>query len=233
MAKDKIILVDVIAEDILRKQYAKTSKKIKQKKEYTISQLMHENSPFSKKCYYFLDAHKNNVKYWVNMYDFTVNGCLPISTDKLCWWCKHNFSTAPIGCPLKYYEHKYSGKDKNRIEERLKSLNLNFETNDFFETEGIFCSFPCCKSYILSMKGNPLYKDCSSNLTYLYFLIIGRIDNIPMAPSWKLLKAFGGHLSIKEYRATFDVLDYKETTNTMRPYMYSNSRYIEERKVKT
>jgi hypothetical protein len=200
-----------------------------EKPQPSVSELMHEKS---KKAIYFLDSHKKQVKHWVNMIDYTTNGALPQYTTKPCWWCRHTFQTRPIGCPLRYHEHKTSGVDKERFEEKLKSANLPTDTNDFFETEGIFCSFPCTKAYILSMKHIAKYKESSTSLTLLYSILFGKVINIPRAPSWKILKDYMGHLTIQEFRATFGQLVYDETVNIRRPYMFSSSRYISEKKVK-
>jgi len=39
-------------------------------------------------------------------------------------------------------------------------------------------------------------------------------------------------LTILEFRATFGKIEYLETVNTRRPYMYCSSQYIAEKKIK-
>ena len=191
--------------------------------------LLHEKS---KKAYYFLDTRKIQIKYWGNMLDVTSNGSLPSYTNKPCWWCRHLFKTRPIGCPLVYHPHKKEGVDKERFEEKLKAANISRDGNDFFETEGYFCSFPCCKAYILSQRNNMKYKDSAGLLSLLMYSIYRRRDIIPAAPSWKLLKDYGGHLTIQEFRSSFGKLEYEETINTRRPYMFCSSQYISEKRLK-
>jgi hypothetical protein len=191
--------------------------------------LLHEKS---KKAYYFLDTRKIQVKYWGVMLDVTMNGALPTSTNKACWWDRHPFKTSPIGCPLVYHSHKTEGIDKERFEEKLKAANIRCDKNDFFETEGYFCSFPCCKAYILSQRNNMRYKDSASLLSLLLYVMYGIRDIIPVAPSWKNLKEYGGHLSIQEFRSSFGKLEYNETVNTRRPYMFCSSHYIKEKHLK-
>lgn len=200
-----------------------------------ISDLLHERS---KRSLYFLDTRKIQQKYWGIMIDVTENGPLPTSTTKRCWWCNYNFHTTPIGCPLKYYPPTAAAASsessifQKRFEENLKNANYKSDTNDLFETEGIFCSFPCCKAYITSRGSNVKYKDSSSLLSLLYRTFYKREPDFPEAPSWKLLKDYGGHYTIDEFRASFGQLEFSETVNIRRPYMFCTSQYIAEKRIK-
>jgi len=55
---------------------------------------------------------------------------------------------------------------------------------------------------------------------------------IPIAGPVEVIDSYGGHLSIKEFRASFGFLQYETTINVKRPYMFSSSMYIEETRVK-
>ncbi len=189
----------------------------------------------SNRCIYFLDNSKNRVKYWVNMIDITQGMALPIRTAKPCWWCRHSFTTRPIGCPIKYSAQKDEGLEKERIEERFKELNYSDDTNDFFETEGFFCSFPCVKSFIQDQKSRSRtsrYRESQTLLTLLYEKLFGEKITIPRAPSWKMTTDYGGHLTPEEFRSTFGRLEYDETVNIRRPYMFASSGYIQETRVR-
>ena len=107
-----------------------------------VADLLYEKS---KRAYYFLDTRKMQNKFWSVMIDVTANGPLPNTIQKPCWWCRHKFSTKPIGCPLKYHSQKSSGIEKERFEEKLKAANLPTTTNDFFETEVYFAAFHVVK----------------------------------------------------------------------------------------
>ena len=215
-----------------------------------VTVLTHEKS---RRARYFLDSQKHPTKYWMIMIDVTLNGCLPHSTNKPCWWCRHTFSTPPVGCPVTYFPHKESGVEKERFEEKLLAANIiskkdltsgkNKVTNDFFETEGYFCSFPCAKAYVLDMSPglNIRYKESLGLLTLMFSTICEEIrkngevvvQTIPTAPSWKMLKEYGGHLTIQEFRATFGQLVYEPSVNYCRPYMFCSSQYIAEKKINT
>lgn len=214
----------------------------------------------SKRAMWFLDVHKTKTKYWVNMIDVLqrdstpkddgdhpVKGglvsTLPQQTSRPCWHCRHTFTTRVWGCPLKYNHCTNNSIERGYVEKKFsKSKVLTLEGTrlsgcsprvDFFETEGIFCSPPCVKAYILDQGVNARYKDSSTLLSLLYFKMTGvKVEHIPRAPSWKQLVEYGGHLTIKDYRATFGKLEYSETVSVRRPYMFCSSKYIEERRIK-
>jgi hypothetical protein len=96
-----------------------------------------------------------------------------------CWWCRHSFkSEFELGCPIKY------NRDENK-----------------YITEGSFCSVSCVKSYLREKicTFESLYKD-SPMLLSNYALDLGLDPDVSSAPSWKLLKAYRGYMSIDEFR---------------------------------
>jgi len=199
--------------------------------DYTTLELLHEKT---KGSYMFIDSHKHKIKNWVNMWDFQQNQSIPRYTTKKCWWHKDTFNTHPIGCPVLYRPNITHGEKKIAFDKKMEENNITCETNDYFETEGIFCSFPCVKSYIMEMckknSGNKYHESCTL-LTLLYYKIFGTIIDIPPAGTWKVLKDWGGHLTNDEYIQTLGKLTYKETTNIRRPYMYCSSAYIKEMRI--
>ena len=95
-------------------------------------------------------------------------------TDVLCWHCCHPFDNEPIPCPFNYDEIR-----------------------DRFEVKGNFCSWSCASAYSI---------DVYKSLTYIYILK-RKFDpdtfepEMIVAPSRFCLKAFGGPLSINEFRS--------------------------------
>jgi hypothetical protein len=138
-----------------------------------------------------------------------------------------------LGCPIAYYPMAEKSIDRDRLTEKFQKLNFPCDKLDFFETEGIFCSFPCIKRYIKKQNMKALYKNSMALLSLMHLLAYGTVVNIPYAPdAQKTLKMFGGHLTIEKYREGFGVLEYTETCNWRRPYLFCSARYIEERKVR-
>jgi len=201
--------------------------------------LLHEDDKIGKRSLNFLDSKKNKVKSWPVMIDLTQKGSLPLYTNKPCRYCHHSFSSHPIGCPVKYNSENLDKTDikYKRSVDFFKRYNINNGSTDFFETEHLFCSWPCVKSYILNvLSSNPSslkYMESLSYLTLMYKKVHGIKDknvDIPAAPPIEVIESYGGHLTIDEYRKSFGIIDYNTTVNTRRPYMFSCSAYIEETK---
>ena len=106
-----------------------------------------------------------------------------ITKSEVCWNCCHPFNDLIYGIPLKYHE-------------------------SIFYIYGCFCSFGCCARYA--------HDNYSSNFSEIYTLInlysnilFHKKEKIKLAPNRLLLKMFGGHLCIEEYRHniknTYDV----------------------------
>ena len=76
-----------------------------------------------------------------------------------------------------------------------------FITKNFFETDGIFCSFNCIVSFIEENSYNPLYQNSYNYLYLMYKHIFGDYPYQPFirSPSWKLRKEYGGPLNDEDY----------------------------------
>ena len=185
--------------------------------------------------YSFLDESKQQHNCIISMYDFLQESCLPVKTDISCFWCKHAFTTTPIGCPIRYIPAKvtkayYSEitKDTYQITDNLTPLrkkgipalmekhDSKFEIHDnndeYFLTDGVFCSFNCCISFINEMKSyNSLYEQSKGLLLSLYSSLFETDEPIiHPAPHWRLLKSYGGYLTIEEFRNSFDKVEYQD-----------------------
>jgi len=237
--KENLILKGIDASQILLSYYNPIQKDteipetlLDADKEIDISEILKEKSP---RCVYFVDTHKQKVKCWVNMIDVTQEMALPFYTTKKCWWHRDKIQHHPLGIPIRYSSQKNDGIEKERLAKKFKDSNYNPDSNDFFETIGVVCSFPCMKAYILdqlSRSRSSRFKNSLTLMTLLYSKMFGKIITIPTAPTWKLLKQYGGHLTPKEYTSTFGRLEYTETVNIRRPYMFSSSEYIQEHRVR-
>ena len=102
------------------------------------------------------------------------------NNSKLCWNCCHSFEDIlyVYGIPLKYL-------------------------NEVFYTYGDFCSLECAARYVYeNFKNKNIWEIFS--LINLYNNIINKdITKVEIAPSKLHLKAFGGNLTIQEYRSNF------------------------------
>ncbi len=179
----------------------------------------------------FYDINKNKIHMWLTMSDFVDQKHLPLTTDKPCWWCRHSFNSCPMGIPIRYYPDVQKGQHTEPIQTFLKKRNLPTTTSDYFETEGIFCSFPCCKAYILDNRFNSRYKKSLTLLSLLYYKLYDKYIDIPRAPSWKLLEEWGGSMNIEKFKNSFGKFVYQVTPNIKRPFLFTTGTYIEEIRV--
>jgi hypothetical protein len=193
------------------------------------------------RCEYFFDSKKNKVKIWPTMVDRTTNDILTLYTNKPCKNCHHPYDTHPIGCPIKYVPHHSDPNDPKRkkIEKFLSDNNFLYDSTDYFEVEHLFCSFPCVKSYIMKrLSITPSSYKYTNALTYLTLLYkklfsLKTAPIIPSAHDTDSLLAYGGHLSISEYRNTMGLLQFDKFVNTKRPIMFSSFSYMEETAART
>lgn len=97
-----------------------------------------------------------------------------------------------------------------------KKSNIIIHKESYYETDGVFCSFNCCKSYIKDNKHNIMYNYSETLLIKLLTEITNNNNKdvslksivINPAPSWRLLSEYGGHLSINEFRENFNKITY-------------------------
>ena len=198
----------------------------------------------NKEAEYFLDSKKRKVKLWPIMKDVTSNGTLPLYTNKPCRNCHHPYVTHPVGCPIKYYPHDpiISTGAHMSMHDFIKKNNFSSDTTEYFETQYMFCSFPCVKSFILDMLAkNSLSSRYGNSLTYLTLMFMkmnsydsesrNGVTHIPKADSIDNLIVYGGHLTIDEYRLSFGNMVYNETISIKKPIMFATSSYVEEVKL--
>lgn len=160
------------------------------------------------------------------VYSSTLGESIPLSTDKFCWYCRHPFSTNPLGCPIRYYS-SYQNKDlASTFSKEMTKHNFKHDSTDFFETEGCFCSLSCIKAYIFEQKNDPLYKESLTLLFLLQKKLFGTNYSIISSPSWKMLSSYGGTMNIEEFRK--ETKTYAETINFKRPYLFCMFRKFEE-----
>jgi len=117
-----------------------------------------------------------------------------------CWWCKYSFDSQPVGLPDNYFNNK-------------------------FNLIGCFCSFNCAKSYNIDLNDNKYLKR-NNLLNYLYYKSYNEEKEIIPAPNWKILKDFGGTITIEQFRDDF-LINSTEFIY-LDPPLISRKPYIEE-----
>jgi len=112
------------------------------------------------------------------------------STDILCWHCCHAFDTAPVPMPIGY--------------------DSRTET---FRVFGTFCSFACIGGYLRDMRSTlPGASNGSIGMIVFDFFkkMTGCTDprKFVKAPPRCMLRAFGGHMTLDEFRTCSEHLEY-------------------------
>lgn len=180
----------------------------------------------------FIDDKESNMS--VTMLDYLSLETLPSQINLSCFWCRHPFNSVPIGCPLKYNasqlektyysditKDKYTIRENISVDKRKKFMNNNGDTEkakyalierEYYETDGVFCSFNCCLSFINENKHNSIYKHSKNLLKKIYYDFFGSYpDNLIPSPSWRLLREYGGNMSIDEYRGKLNKVEIVQT----------------------
>lgn len=167
----------------------------------------------------------------VTMHDVQRNVIMPLATDIPCWWCRYEFSSTPLGAPLVYHPNSADDpKIQKEIDRYFRALNIQSKTNDYFETEGVFCSLPCMKAFVLNEPLNGHFKNSLTLLTLLHSKLCGKktCSYIPRAPHWKLLEKHGGILNIEQFRNAYPRFTYRSSVNMKRPFMFGTGTWFEQ-----
>lgn len=193
----------------------------------------------------FLDESKRLRKCTISMIDFSSDQ--PIVKGKYkCYWDKHDIPSDifPIGCPIRYVPsratksyHSEISQEQYTISEQItepraleitkrQDKRISVEHQNYYETDGVFCSFNCCMAYIIEPenKHNPMYRYSEMLLLQMYndfveqtqgalkqtqtIQTIQTIQEIMPAPHWRLLIDFGGTLPVDKFRESFNKILY-------------------------
>tara|TARA_B100000073_G_C23741239_1_gene573773 strand:- start:193 stop:972 length:780 start_codon:yes stop_codon:yes gene_type:complete len=186
------------------------------------------------KYFSYMDESKKIHNCNICMLNHLNSNLLESKTNINCFWCRHKFSTIPLGCPTKYISPQFIKqyyseitKDKYIIKENIiknklsqcqdtKSKQDILNYNDYYETDGVFCSFNCCLAFINENYKNILYRESKLLLSKIYNELFESEFNIKPSPSWRLLKDYGGHLTIDEFRNDLYKVTYEDTGNIIK-----------------
>jgi len=127
-----------------------------------------------------------------------------------------------------------SESSSTTITDSESNIQYSLVDNDYYLMDGLFCSFNCCLAYIKMNQNNPLYTSCEALLNRIYYMVFGP-RSLPLieAPSWRLLKNYGGHVSIEDYRKNFYKVEYLSADNVIYPFPKSKCiGFLFERNIK-
>lgn len=205
-----------------------------------------------KRMFSYFDESKKSHRCVCTMLDCGSEP-LPTKTSMCCFWCRHQFSTIPIGCPLEYVSsevvktyyseitkdiytirEKISKQKRESLEQQTTSnpdIKLAINKKEYYITDGIFCSFNCALSFIMENEYKPQYNLSKSLLVSMYEQIFNEQCNIIPAPSWRLLTSYGGEQSIEEFRDNFNKIEFIDLNNSITnlPQFYACGQLFEQK----
>ncbi len=169
-----------------------------------------------------LTKEKTKLQTYITMIDLVNKKKLPIKTNIPCHGCRRKFSSQPIGIPIKYYPSEYASKnDPTKIKKLTINERKTLENTDkkdqilfleYFDCEGIICSFNCIYLAI-EESPSPIYKETTSLIPKMYNMIFGiyPVVRITKSPSWKLREEYGGPLNDIEYEKSLQIVQFTDT----------------------
>lgn len=168
------------------------------------------------------DEIKRHKELWTYPHDLNRNW-----SEIRCHWDHHTFENAKethVVCPLNYIPKQVAMKSQNEISTRVgdtttlnfmikenvprskdiekldaKRSNLIEITSGYYETDGIFCSPECCLAFINDQKskaGGSKYMDSER----LLHSMLGLTERVIPANNFRLLREYGGKLTIERFR---------------------------------
>lgn len=154
----------------------------------------------------FLYGNKDMGYFYTQCNDIVLNKQLPTTTNIPCFYCTEPFSSPPLAIPIAYVPSFYKEKESfisihNENEHKKAEENgYTVYERDYFEVDGIFCSFPCMLSYI-KHNDNGIYTESISLLKQMHYKLYKKKLIAKWAPDIRLLKKYGGHLTTQEWRS--------------------------------
>lgn len=132
--------------------------------------------------------------------------CFPKTTDIACWWCRHKFDTQPIGIPYKRFER------------------INYRCF------GNYCSYECGMAAAVDSHSVQIKLFAGSLLCLMRKTLSGTplANPLKRAHHWSSLKAYGGVLSIEEFRK--NVMKVETIPENVRLFPVGFNIFIDKRK---
>lgn len=169
---------------------------------------------------------KKKIYSYLSLVDIVTGKRIPEETKIPCHGCRRKFSSQPMGIPIDFHPSYYVSKNDQTKIKRLTTrererLETDPENNiivmDYFDTEGIVCSFNCIISCIEECP-SPIYKKTPYLISMLYKMIFGKYPDqkILKAPSWKMREEYGGPLTDNEFERSLQTIQFTDTHQCQR-----------------
>lgn len=168
-----------------------------------------------------ISKDKKKIHTYLSLIDIVSGKKIPEETNIPCHGCRRKFKSQPMGIPIDFHPSYYVSKNDSTkikrltIKEREKlenDKNNSIVVMDYFDTEGIVCSFNCMISCI-EESPSPIYKKTPYLISMMYRMIFGKYPDqkIIKAPSWKMREEYGGPLSDDEFERSLQTIQFSDT----------------------
>jgi len=168
-----------------------------------------------------ISKDKKKICSYLSFVDINTRLKMESVTSIPCYGCRRKFSSQPLGIPIEFHPSIYVSKNDptktKRLTTREKEEIQNKDKNtiiekDYFDTEGVVCSFNCIISCIEDSP-SPLYKKTPYLISLMYKLIFGKYpeQKIVRSPSWKMREEYGGPLSDEEFQKSLQTIQFTDT----------------------
>jgi hypothetical protein len=145
-----------------------------------------------------------------NVHNARVSTVLPApnasNTHLHCFWDRHPLGhDAPVYCPVEKMHAPQIKAYVSEINHKAYKIQDSMQPTAYEEyyVDGVFCSVECCLAFIDAHRTNPLYQHSE-----VYLREIFALGDQKCAPHWRLLTAYGGNLSIDDFRKSFTNTHY-------------------------
>lgn len=167
-----------------------------------------------------VQKEKTKLQTFITMIGYNNGVKLPLKPSIPCFGCHRIFTTVQLGIPIDYHPSIYHSKNdytkiKNiTVNERQKlqtDVSNNIDVMEYFDTDGIVCSFNCMIS-VIEDNPSPLYKKTPSLIPKMYKMIFGEYpkEKIIKSPNWRLREEYGGPLSDEEFVANLQTIQFTD-----------------------
>lgn len=151
----------------------------------------------------------------------------PLSKEEnvRCFWDHHPFEGEGVRCPLNYVPKQVAKVDGGYVikenicrDKKICDPDNNRQivdvTEAYYEVDAEFCSPECCLAFIkneVTRSGGSKYADSERLLHFM----LGLSTKITPANSFRLLKAYGGNLTIEQFRKSNSIVKYEYCGTTV------------------
>jgi hypothetical protein len=182
------------------------------------------------------DLSIDKCHFFTPLKDYMKSKKLPDTTSIPCLYCTEPFTNQPLGIPIEYlYSYTVNTIERDGIKssyntsiltktqmEKAQKNNDTIVYQDYFLVDGNFCSFPCIIAYLARHEQYYDIKEVKLLLKKMHKMLYSTDLTCVSAPNIRLLKKFGGHLSIKEFRQDYG--QYKLAVNRTNPTFLETER---------